>query len=196
MASKGRNTVLFRVGDAHGLRETAESKVEEFLHHLIADYACPGLRGTANELCSPPRLGMCLRIEGIGEDVRIEEESIVHSSRPECRDPWSAHGGDVASARPLPHHLQLVRHTAPAIPGRPRSASCAALALPAVPARSSSLPRSGLCFSYGHSVHYYSVPGKSLFLPAYCSLGGQAWENPENRFTIFSARRVPSCTAN
>jgi hypothetical protein len=40
-----------------------------------------------------------------------------------------------------------------------------------------------------------TTPEAPLVSPVYCSLGGQARENPENRFTIFSTRLAPSCTA-
>ena len=37
------NQVLFRFGQVHGVLEAAESKIKEFLHHLVANHSVPSI---------------------------------------------------------------------------------------------------------------------------------------------------------
>jgi hypothetical protein len=66
----------------HRLGEASQCHIEEFLHHLIADDALLRRQGLADEFRGFPGLRGGALIEGIDEDIRIQEESIAHSIRP------------------------------------------------------------------------------------------------------------------
>src|ERR1700687_6164286 len=75
------NQILFGLGNVHRVQETAEGKVEELLHHLVADHPIACICGLPNQPVGSPGFGWRLGVKGIGKDVRIEEESSAHSSR-------------------------------------------------------------------------------------------------------------------
>src|SRR5712672_4467581 len=100
-----RNQVLLRFGYTHGFSEAPESDTEEFLHDLIADNSLASIRSPANELRRLFPFGRRGVVEGIHEQICIEEKSTAHSSRPGYRGRSIEHAGAYASERRLRHRL-------------------------------------------------------------------------------------------
>src|SRR5258708_22131135 len=136
------NEILLRLSRTHRLREAAERHAEKFLNDLIADDPLTGVRGSADEISRLFLFRGGPEVEGINEDIGVEKKSTAHSFLPACRGRRSAHVVDGASAHPLRLRPLPAPRTAPATPARRRSRSCAAIVLPAAPARLRLPPRS------------------------------------------------------
>ena len=73
-----RSGLGFRHG--HRLGKAPKGNVEKLLCHLVADDSLPRGYRPSNQLGRPPSLRWHASVEGVNEDVRVEEEPTVHSS--------------------------------------------------------------------------------------------------------------------
>src|SRR5208282_1836215 len=80
--AKDGDEVLSGVGRLHGLGEFFQCNVEEFLHDLKADDSLLRRQRLADELRGSAGFRWCALIEGVNEDICIEEKSIAHSFLP------------------------------------------------------------------------------------------------------------------
>jgi hypothetical protein len=80
-AKYGRE-VLFGISHGHGFREAPKGNIEEFLYDLVADDAFASGYRLPDQLCRTASFRRDSLIKRINEDVGIEKESTVHSSRP------------------------------------------------------------------------------------------------------------------
>jgi hypothetical protein len=95
-ANSGRNTVIKYCSASAtliGCEKRLRGNVEEFLHHLVANDSLSGTGGSSNKLRGTLRFGRRFDVEGIGKDVRVEEESTAHSFRPGVRGQLTARAG-------------------------------------------------------------------------------------------------------
>ena len=66
----------------HRLGESSKGYAEKFLHNLVADNSPAKLQSLADQLACAPGFFGGRQVEGINEDVGVEEELTAHSSHP------------------------------------------------------------------------------------------------------------------
>jgi len=83
--AENRDQILCGVGHAHRLCQPPQRGIEKFLHDLVADDSFPGIDCSASPLSRFLCFGRRTAIEGVDENVGVEEESHAHSSHPGCQ---------------------------------------------------------------------------------------------------------------